>query len=111
MKNTLHSLLDRSDIFRILDDKIAIGKEEKHQIAVLIIQISRLREINAEYGFETGDLILKEILKRIDDIRRQDDTLGRITGSDFGLILPSLHSVGQAILAAQKIIKISRKPV
>ena len=107
----MKNLPDRAELMELANQYITSGKQENKSVAVLIIRITKLREINEEYGFDGGDQILAEIVKRIMSIMRKGDNFGRVIGSDFGLVLHSLHGVGQAILAAQKIIKLSKKSI
>jgi len=108
MTDLLEDLPDRKQFFELLQGQLSSGGEANKSIAILAIRVVKLSDINKGYGYAFGNHILFEVLNKIDQLRRPGDTLGRITGSEFGLVLPSLHSVGQAILAAEKITRITK---
>ncbi|HVE42631.1 MAG TPA: GGDEF domain-containing protein [Planctomycetota bacterium] len=59
-----------------------------HPLAAVFIDIDHFKQINDKLGHETGDLVLKEVAKRIDAARRAEDLLCRYGGEEFVLLLP-----------------------
>lgn len=55
---------------------------------VLIIDADHFKRINDTYGHAVGDRCLQAIAKRINDVRRPEDIIGRIGGEEFGAFMP-----------------------
>ena len=100
---------DRDLLFDTLNAHILRGKETGKIVAVLVIRILRLREINLEYGFSAGDIIQSDIQKKIESIQRPADVIFKISESEFVIILPALQNAALAILAADKISGLSKQ--
>ena len=80
-----------------------IDGSEKN-IALIIIKVCRIKDINTTYGFKKGDEYLIYVEEKLKKLLRPTDLLGRIGDNEFGLLLPSLHNTAHALLAANKII-------
>ncbi|WP_299871043.1 EAL domain-containing protein [uncultured Cocleimonas sp.] len=79
-------------------------------LAVLFLDLDGFKKINDTLGHETGDKLLIEAGKRLQDVVREGDTVGRLGGDEFIVILYGLmHSV-EAVPTVQKLIKQFRKP-
>jgi len=74
-------------VTRALDHLGALTMRQKGDGALLRLRIDNLKDINSIYGYETGDRMLTEFSRRLSQIVRMPDVLGRISGSDFGLVL------------------------
>jgi len=57
-----------------------------------------------------GDLLLKQVAHRLTACIRASDTVGRLGGDEFGILLGSLHGPSDANLVAQKIVQSFSKP-
>lgn len=73
------------------------------KVAVVFFDVDRFKNINDTLGHSMGDRLLVEIAKRIKQVTRQDDTLGRISGDEFCLLLEGLHSVNEAAPVIEKL--------
>jgi len=69
----------------------------KQPVTVMSIGIERFKEINATLGSQVGDLVLQELANRIESLIRKSDTLGRVDGHEFLVILENAQedSVGR----------------
>jgi diguanylate cyclase (GGDEF)-like protein len=61
------------------------------EVAVLLMDLDRFKEINDTLGHHCGDLLLKELGERIERSLRASDTVARLGGDEFGILLPDLH--------------------
>lgn len=59
-----------------------------HSGFILIIDADHFKRINDTYGHAVGDRCLQAIAKRINDVRRREDIIGRIGGEEFGAFMP-----------------------
>lgn len=62
------------------------------QVAVIYIDVDHFKEVNDQHGHRIGDLYLKQISARLLSAKRQNDTLARIGGDEFLLVMPSMSS-------------------
>lgn len=72
---------------------------------VLIIDADHFKRINDTYGHAVGDRCLQSIAKRLNDVRRPEDIVGRIGGEEFGAFMPyctmeEIHRIGGRLCGA-----------
>jgi diguanylate cyclase (GGDEF)-like protein/PAS domain S-box-containing protein len=89
---------------------LAHAARQKHILALLFLDLDRFKYINDTLGHDIGDELLKGVAERLKSSLRQDDTLARIGGDEFTLILPSLKNADDAALVAQNILKTLERP-
>lgn len=96
---------NRNLLFERLDAAVASASDDNQTFALLYIDLDRFKPINDTLGHDIGDLILKNVAKRLLHIVRADDTVARIGGDEFIIILNALHGVEDATKVAQKIVR------
>ncbi len=102
--DALTSLPNRLYFHDNLNQAINVAKRNKYKIAVLFLDLNKFKEINDTLGHEVGDHLLKEVAKRLKECVREEDTVVRLGGDEFLIILPELNSSTDALEIAQKII-------
>lgn len=90
---------------------IQAAKRKKLQVAIMFLDLDGFKGINDNFGHEAGDYLLKEVAKRLCSCVREVDTVGRIGGDEFLLVLTELQSKKNASLIAEKIIHAVGQPV
>lgn len=93
-----------------LEHALEIARRETSPLAVVMIDILRLHEINDLLGHQNGDLVLQEVAGRLQKLLRKFDTLARLGGDEFALVLPAADSDHVSVIA-EKIKKLFEKPV
>ena len=101
----------RREFLQQVDELLEQAKNEKRVLAYLVIKLKRFKDINTAYSLKTGDELLHCVEQRIRKIMRSSDVLSRTGDSEFGMVLPSLNNVSHALLAANKIMYESEKPL
>lgn len=86
----LTELPNRADFRDRLVGAIARAQRNARQVAVMVINLDRFTAINAKYGTETGDLVLREVALRLKSSIRQADSAARVEGDGFALILEAI---------------------
>jgi len=98
----------------LLLDRIAHATASSHRskepIALFFIDLDRFKQINDSLGHECGDLLLKEVSKRLVASMRADDTLARIGGDEFVALLERFRSANELAGIAQKFINLVQQP-
>ncbi|TDI13954.1 MAG: EAL domain-containing protein [Acidobacteria bacterium] len=64
------------------------AKEEDGNAVVLVLDLDRFKEVNDTLGHKMGDLLLQRIARRLEEPLRADDTIARIGGDEFAVLLP-----------------------
>jgi diguanylate cyclase (GGDEF)-like protein/PAS domain S-box-containing protein len=93
-----------------LQHAIAHAHRETQQVAILFLDLDRFKQINDSLGHDVGDLLLQSVSKRIHNQIREDDTLARIGGDEFVLILENVEQTQYIAQVAEKIILQFSKP-
>ncbi|NWK46912.1 EAL domain-containing protein [Ralstonia pickettii] len=92
----LTELPNRHMFYNRLRHEIARARQASTQLALLFIDLDRFKEVNDTLGHDQGDVLLKEIARRISAIVRGTDTVARLAGDEFTIILPDLPDAGAA---------------
>jgi diguanylate cyclase (GGDEF)-like protein len=90
----------------------AIVQAQRHQrrLAVMFIDLDRFKLVNDTLGHEAGDMLLKEVSRRLTLSLRQGDTVARLGGDEFVMLLEEITSERDALLVAQKLISQLGRP-
>jgi diguanylate cyclase (GGDEF)-like protein/PAS domain S-box-containing protein len=91
-------LPNRRSFYDSLTKSIAIVKRRNREAILGAIDIDHFKEINDTYGHDIGDLVLKSIATIFTDCLREEDTIGRVGGEEFGCILPDTNLEGATIV-------------
>ncbi|RBP85700.1 diguanylate cyclase [Marinomonas rhizomae] len=99
----LTSLPNRTLLLDRLQSSLMLAKREKAVLSVLFIDIDGFKDINDGYGHAVGDLLLQQIATRLVACVRKSDTVGRLGGDEFLIILNKINNTESAALVAEKI--------
>ena len=95
MHDPLTGLTNRLGLRDELEGELARWRRgELHGLALAFVDLDDFKEINDEFGHETGDHVLREVASRIQRALRPDDVLARIGGDEFVAVL-GLQATGQ----------------
>ena len=94
-----------------LDQSLADARRNRQTSAVMFLDLDEFKKINDQYGHEFGDLVLKATAGRIRDEIRETDTVARIGGDEFVIILSSLPEDNIAERIATNVIKQITRPI
>ncbi|MGX9418938.1 bacteriohemerythrin [Vibrio sp. WJH972] len=113
--DSLTSLPNRRLLFDRLNHALALSNRDTAYNAVIFIDIDNFKNINDSHGHEFGDAVLQQAAKRIQDCIRASDTLARIGGDEFVLILSDLdnnelEAAAEAEIVAHKVIQALSHP-
>ncbi|MCG7927102.1 MAG: EAL domain-containing protein [Candidatus Thiodiazotropha taylori] len=93
-----------------LSQAIHVAHRNKSMIAILFIDLDRFKEVNDSFNHSTGDAVLKEVAVRFQSLFREDDTIARMGGDEFTVILTHIKRDSNAALVAKKLLNIFKKP-
>jgi diguanylate cyclase (GGDEF)-like protein/PAS domain S-box-containing protein len=98
-------LLDR------LEQLIAASQRSTRRAAVMFLDLDRFKEINDSMGHDAGDLLLQVVAQRITGCVRQSDTVARMGGDEFVVLLTEIDGADSVAKVAQKILCAVRAPL
>lgn len=107
----LTELPNRSDFRDRLGGAMARASRNARQVAVLLLNIDRFKQINLQHDASVGDQVLQEVARRLKSAVRQADSVGRIAGDEFGLILEAIDQRDQAAVVANRVLASIKLPV
>jgi len=93
-----------------LRQSIAQARRNSWFVGVLFLDLDRFKLVNDTLGHAAGDLLLKQVSVRLTRALRPSDTVARLSGDEFAVILSELMSPQNAGLVAQKLIDALRLP-
>jgi len=94
-----------------LEQAITKARRHKEEFALFFIDLDHFKQINDTLGHEMGDEVLKFFAKRLDDSVRTEDTIARIGGDEFMVIMESLQTPEAISVVANKIVSIVKEPI
>jgi len=100
----LTGLPNRSLLGDRLEQAIAQARRRRHSAAVLFVDLDRFKLVNDTLGHAAGDGLLAEAARRLKANVRAEDTVGRISGDEFAVILADLARPEDAEVVARKLI-------
>ncbi len=100
-----HLMMDR------LHQALESAARNQRKVAVLFLDLDGFKQVNDTYGHDTGDQLLRAIAKRLISCVRKADTICRIGGDEFIVVLPETTGEEGAANVAQKIISLCSQPV
>lgn len=99
----------------LLMDRILHGietaKREKRSLALCFIDLDKFKQINDSLGHDIGDLLLKQIARRLTSILRLTDTVARLGGDEFVVLLESYKNDDNISHVARKMLKAIAEPM
>ncbi len=93
-----------------LEHAVARANRCERRFAVLFIDIDRFKPINDSLGHLVGDKLLQEIAARLQRHLRAEDTITRLGGDEFTILLEGLQTSEYAILVAEKVQQVIAQP-
>jgi diguanylate cyclase (GGDEF)-like protein len=100
--DSLTHSLSRTEIFFQISEEIDRTLRTRNAFSVLELDIDHFKEVNDQYGHQVGDEILISLVRCIKDSLRTIDSLGRIGGEEFLILLPETDEA-KALEAAERI--------
>lgn len=104
--DTLTGLPTRRLSMDRLENAIAVAKRNTTKIAIMFVDLDGFKEVNDSLGHDAGDLVLKETAQRLSACVREVDTVARIGGDEFWILLSNITNANSIVTIAEKIIKV-----
>ncbi|WP_320171238.1 diguanylate cyclase domain-containing protein [Maridesulfovibrio sp.] len=89
--DSLTELPNRYLLMERLGQSLAQAKRSKHQLGLLFMDLNSFKKVNDTYGHDIGDMLLKMVADRLKPLLRETDTLARMGGDEFVMLLPEIQ--------------------
>ncbi|CDG85378.1 CHASE domain-containing protein [Janthinobacterium agaricidamnosum] len=101
----------RQFMARLDDEQARLQREIESCASVLMLDIDYFKHINDEYGHAVGDAVLRHLGGLMRQIQRKVDTLGRVGGEEFAILLPGTDTVAAGLYAERLRRHIAETPL
>jgi diguanylate cyclase (GGDEF)-like protein/PAS domain S-box-containing protein len=108
--DTLTGLPNRMLLMDRLKMALAQAKRDNYKLAVMMLDLDHFKNVNDTLGHMVGDQLLKEISLRLTGHLRQNDTISRLGGDEFIILLPAIERVEDSIEVAEIILSSFQQP-
>lgn len=106
-RNALYDQLTQLPNRDLLQDRLqsalARAQRDDEQFALCYLDLDKFKHINDHFGHQAGDELLQQTAQRIVQCLRHSDTVARMGGDEFVVLLPVVESSGAALQLAEKI--------
>jgi diguanylate cyclase (GGDEF)-like protein len=79
-----------------------MAKRDKRRVGIIFHDLDHFKPVNDAYGHRVGDLLLRAVAERVQERVRASDTVGRIGGDEFVIVLPDIADVSDILVVAEK---------
>lgn len=91
-------------MFDRMSSAIALAQRRGTRLAVLFVDLDHFKQINDTHGHATGDEALKLVVRRLQSVLRESDTVSRHGGDEFVVLLPEIGHASDAGISANKML-------
>lgn len=111
LHDALTGLANRTLLRDRIIHAIAQARREQSRIAVMYIDLDDFKPINDSLGHDAGDTVLCEVAQRLNESVRDSDTVARVGGDEFVILLEKLPDPELAARIAEKILEVLGRPI
>jgi diguanylate cyclase (GGDEF)-like protein/PAS domain S-box-containing protein len=109
--DALTGLPNRMLLYDRLTQALSLARRDRRSLAVLFLDIDQFKLVNDTLGHAAGDRLLITIARRLQRGLRECDTVARVGGDEFTLLLRDIDEGNDAVRAAQKVLATIARPV
>jgi GGDEF domain-containing protein len=101
--DSLTGLANRYLLTDRIQQAITVAKRENHRIAIIFHDLDHFKSVNDDFGHHVGDALLKQVSSRVRCCVRESDTIARMGGDEFVILLPAIVDTKDVMTVAEKI--------
>jgi diguanylate cyclase (GGDEF)-like protein/PAS domain S-box-containing protein len=98
----------------LLKDRFFVGfaqaQRKNAKLAIIALDLDRFKTVNDTFGHNIGDKLLQEVAVRLSNAVRRSDTVARVGGDEFIIVMPEITQDKEATMVAQRVLDAFREP-
>jgi len=102
--DALTGLPNRTLLQDRLAKALAVARRRKEKLALLFLDLDGFKNINDSFGHSVGDLVLQEVSERLKKWGREQDTVARVGGDEFIIVLSGVKDISDAAVATERLM-------
>jgi diguanylate cyclase (GGDEF)-like protein/PAS domain S-box-containing protein len=102
--DALTGLPNRTLLQDRLAKALAVARRRKEKLALLFLDLDGFKNINDSFGHSVGDLVLQEVAERLKKWGREQDTVARVGGDEFIIVLNGVKDIPDAAVATERLM-------
>ena len=110
LHDALTSLPNRTLFHDRVQRAIGAASQVDGQVAVMLIDLNRFKEVNDTLGHHNGDLLLQDFSRRLQRSVRPGDTVARLGGDEFAIVVPRVADAAGAERVAKRVLRALEEP-
>ncbi|MBQ0744316.1 MAG: diguanylate cyclase [Pseudomonas sp.] len=99
----LTELPNRTLLFDRMEQALARARRENGKVSLLYLDLDKFKQVNDTYGHGVGDQLLRAVADRLRQCVREVDTVSRVGGDEFVILLEDINQPEHALLVAEKV--------
>ena len=109
--DSLTGLANRHMFERGLTNALPLAERQNTELALVMLDLDKFKDINDTLGHVIGDELLKEVAKRLTTAVREGDLLCRLGGDEFAILIHNLDNIELAERLTQRILRVLKQPL
>lgn len=109
--DSLTGVASRLNILSKIEEAINEHEKSAQKLAVLMLDIDKFKFINDNHGHMAGDEVLKFLAKKISGCLRETDSIGRVGGDEFIILIRHIHSEADIEMLICRIFEVLKVPL
>jgi diguanylate cyclase (GGDEF)-like protein/PAS domain S-box-containing protein len=110
-KDPLTTLPNSRRFMEVLRLRLAEARRHKRRFAIAYLDLDRFKFINDTWGHSTGDAFLQSLALRLRRCVREVDTVSRVGGDEFVILMPDIQRIEDLSVVARKLLDVVSRPV
>lgn len=94
-----------------LDKAVKAVQRADTSMALMFLDMDQFKRVNDTLGHDAGDILLKEVANRLSAAVRENDTVSRIGGDEFTILLTDVHHTSDVLIVAEKLLRTLARPI
>jgi diguanylate cyclase (GGDEF)-like protein/PAS domain S-box-containing protein len=94
-----------------LSQAVIHARHHRQLVGLLFLDVDYFKDVNDTLGHDVGDILLQQLAIRLQGCVRDEDTVARLSGDEFTVIIPEMEAATDAVRAASRILEALERPL